>query len=651
MAKHYVRDAYAQGPTAIYSDATTLPMSMMIFHMLRLGGAEWLWECDGAVGPYAASANHVVDGNMEAAGVTGWTQVGSSILAKDAVQTMHGAQSLKVVSKAVGDGVQSDALLAMSGPSSLTHTTSHYLTASLGYVRLWKNSGSNYVPDLLGGRITVNGCVNPGNNGTFPIVRMIGTNEIEYFNPAGVSETLSGTVTTSYERPYEVVIWAKNDSGVAWDVEVDDGTGVFASVGTIPSDGVFQAYHFSFWCSGSGSRYVKVTDPNWSTDHTIYIDGISVFRSLYEYLQTNEYGTGGSVTGADTFNKGAAASTYDIGKFLMFWDADNPENTGCYEIIGLSGADYQLDLRSGSAALTTPSAGRDWRIVDLKRNTLSGQTLDDGGAVFGSPGFGLESPHDSKWRFFCRMYTQPGYSARTRTFVNWAAPRDEDYDISSGHFYNTGRTTLALSGGYRRWDTGQFIWGGYNSGGSTVDVGGRLFFMTDDDLSFFTFFCRPQYGTAGMAGLVGMSGADPYHPGEEEFVFFIPRPSSTQIASSLHVGFDGNLDRCTTRGVSFAENGQPTVACCGVLGYGTTTVDVLTASNASASPYSGEEHIDPLYILRDKDGDAGWYSERDFTNGVYMGRANLTSFTTLDSDSFLHFSAGWIWEWNGVPVL
>lgn len=651
MAKHYVRDAYVQGPTAVYSDSTTVPMSMVIFHMLRLGGAKWLWECDGAIGPYAASANHVVDGNMDAAGVLNWTVVGTALLSKDPSEVMHGTQSLEVVSKAIGDGVQSSALLSMSGPNSITHTTSHYLTASLGYVQVWKNSGYNYPPDLYGGRITVVGCANPGNNGTFPIVNVIGNGEIEYFNPAGVSEFLSGAVTTSYERPYEVVIWAKNDSGVAWDVEVDPGTGSFAVVGAIPSDGVFKAYHFSFWCSGSGNCYVQVTDPNWSTDHTIYIDGISVFRSLYEYLQTNEYGTGGSVTGADTFNKGSAASTYDVGKFLMFWDDAHPENTGCYEIIALSGSDYQLDLRSGTAALTSPSAGLDWRIVDLKRTTLSGRTLDSGDAAFGSPGFGLESPHSSKWRFFCRMYTQPSYSNRTRTFVNWAAPRDEDYDISSGHFYNYGTTTLALSGGYRRYDGGQFIWGGYNTGSTAADSGGRLFLMTDDDLSFFTFFCRPQVSASGIAGLVGMSGADPYHPGEEEFVFFIPRSGSQQVASSLQVGFDGNLDRCTTRGVSFAENEQPIVACCGVLGFGTSTADVLTISNASASPFSGEEHIDPLYILRDKDGDAGWYSERDFTNGVYMGRTNLTDFTTFDSDGFLHFKSGWIWEWNGVAVL
>lgn len=650
MAKHYVRDAYVQGPTGSYQDSTTIVQSMVNFHMLRLGGAKWLWECDGAVGPYDTSANHVVDGNMDAAGVADWTQVSTADLSKDTSESLHGSQSLKVTSKALGGGVESSALLAMRAPNTTTHTASHTLTYNLGYMQLWKNSGFNYHGELTGARINVSGCTNPGNNGTFPISEWIAWNELHYFNPSGVSEVLSGSVVTTYERRYEVVIWAKNDSGVAWDVKVDPGTGVLATVGTIPSDGTFQMYHFSFWCTGSGSCYVRVVDPSWSSDHTIYIDGILVFRSLFEYFPNNVYGTGGSTTGVDTFNTGVAAASTDLGKFIMFWDAAHPENTGCYEIVGVVGADYQLDLRSGTAVFT-PSTGLDWRMVDLVRSTLSNADMDAGDVgAYGGVGFGVETPHSSKWRYFCRMYSQPTYDNRGRYFVNWASPKDEDFDISSGHFYDYSHTTLVVSGGYRRWDKNQFIWNGYHTSSTAVDSSGRLYFMADDDLSFFTFFCR-TYNGVDPAIVVGMSGADLYHPGEEEFIFFCPFPTSLPFINSAQVGFDGNTDRCVSIGVSFTPTKVPVLASCGVLGYGTSVSAVITAGNACPNPFSLEEHIDPLYILRDPTGVDGWYSERDFTKGIYMGRENFPNFQTFDSDNFLHFRSGWIWEWNGVSVL
>ena len=106
-------------------------------------------------------------------------------------------------------------------------------------------------------------------------------------------------------------------------------------------------------------------------------------------------------------------------------------------------------------------------------------------------------------------------------------------------------------------------------------------------------------------------------------------------------------------GTSFDENEIAVNCTIAQLGYGSAALTVHGQSNSGPNPWSSEEQLQELRFANDKDGMTGHASERDagVNFGVYQGRTNLSDLSTFDSDNYLHFTEGLVWEWSGETVL
>jgi len=648
MAKHYGRDAYL--PDLSMYGVNQTGSVQILYHMLRVAGCDWLWECDGDVGPRATNPSHVTDGNMQAAGVTDWDKVGGSeTLVKDTVNFVSGVQSLSVTSTTSGDGVRSKAFASITPPvNEGPFASSNYLTGPVNNIMTFHRASIAAKATWVGNRVTFSGCVNSGNNGTFEVTRCVSGGGYYFYNPSGTAEDMSGSSPSKYtviNYRYELCIYALNNTGFAWNVQVDPGTGSYGAVGTIPSDGVWKLYHFTYYVTGSGSNYVQIVDSAIG-GHTINIQSINVFRSHFEYRSRNVYGTQGAITNPDLFDTSGDSytpTTDDVDKFLFTWDADHPENSGYYKIIGVSGGKYQLDLRSGTATLTThATTNLPWRIVPVQDQVWESLTICP--AYVTGAGFGLETPHTSKWRFFNRL----AGSGSVNPSVVWAAPTDVDFDHSTGTFYKDEPST-------QRWRTGDYVSGGpnqhfwcgdYTSTTGSVDRSSRDWFMTDDDLSFFAFFHWSNLTSPDHAHLlVGYMGADADHPGVQEFALLAKYGSPANVQEATFNG--GSLQN----GTVFDPEERAAKCTASVLGYATTTLSVIGQANACPNPWSGEEHLDPLILVRDPDYNQFCPSEREADVGVYMARTNLPPLSTFDSANYLHFANGLVWEWSGESIV
>jgi len=654
MAKHYIRDARIAMGVNSY-EMGQQKARHILYHFLRVAGCEWLWECDGARGPCSENANHVYDGDMGESGTGYWASEGGGTFSKDSTTKFTGTQSLEVVSSSGGaSGVKSSALISMQNPQTLTIGTSDsILSVGNGKLKI-HDAASGIYKTFHGGRVILSGCSIPGNNGTFPIVGSehvaVSDTDVYIYNPSGSTEYPTAA-TGIFQAKYELSIWALNDSGVSWDVQVDPGTGSPASVGSIPSDGVWTRYHFTFYRTGTGSNYIYVLSA--TSGKTIYINGIHVFRSAYEYFNENKYGTGGTVAAPDLFTPGGMTPTGDdTGKWLFIWDTGVPSNSGAYKITGLSGGAYQVDLRSGSMVFDpVGSSVVRWRIVDVELTALPSASIQVQDCWLCGIGFGLESPHSSHWRLFMRDTIQDGYSARARPAILWASPEDTDFNISSGTFYKTGPSTQRSRTGPYLWEGGELY---YWSGGkayTSVDRSSRYFVMTDDDVSFVTHYQWSVTRVVGDAvGFVGFTGTDPNYPDEEEFALLFGKPDSMSGSPDSEMAFTGADGTFLSDGSGFTPEGLAIRTIGAVFGYGQAALSVITQANACPSPWSGEEHIDPLFIVRDPDTLGGAPGERELTNGLFMARQNLPQLATFDSGNYLHFTSGLVWEWNGATL-
>ena len=73
-------------------------------------------------------------------------------------------------------------------------------------------------------------------------------------------------------------------------------------------------------------------------------------------------------------------------------------------------------------------------------------------------------------------------------------------------------------------------------------------------------------------------------------------------------------------------------------------------SQAGPSPWSGDEWLRRVPIVRDPQGIEGYPSERDLTIGIYQGRENLAEITPFDNDDYIHLQRGTVWEWMGESL-
>jgi len=653
--KHWGRDAYFDDNAVSTYGGNQSFADLMLYHMLRVASFEWLWECDGEVGPGATNPNHCDDGNMEEAGTSKYTAVGPTpaTISKDTTQVHSGAQSLKVVSTAANDGVRTNALLSITNPTNITGTSLDTLSGPDAYnsMILYDQSTPTGVKEYTNCRIVCTGFTNPANNGTFYVKDSYyhtSTPEgyTKFVNAAGASQTNLSGAFWSYQRRYTIAIWARNVSGNAWNVEVDPGDGSYINVGTIPVDaGGWQLYTYSFWAVSTGSRYIRISDP--TGGNTIYIDGILVFRSAHEYAYLNKYGTDGKLTNPDLFSTGGSYTpgVEDIGKWLFVWDDDHNKNSGYYKIIADNGGGVvQVAMRSGNATFTTHTiANLNWRIVDTEA-----QSHNDAVPLYlGSSGYGVQSPHSSGWRYFSRMSSPPASSSGSRWAITWSAPNDEaTFNWSTGAFYLDGPSTQRnLSAPYViSTAVSKQTWSGpYQAAGAFQT---HEWFMTDDDRSFFTFVHMGGTFSQYSSFFAGYTGVDTYHPGIEEFVSMFVWNNT----SSSDIGWDAT-DDFTYSGITFDKAGIA-VPCGGeVLGYSGATDYVLGQSNAGPNPWSGNEWLHPFIVARDPGGVNGCASERDADIGIFCCRTNMPIMSTFDSANYIHFVSALAWEWSGFTIV
>lgn len=643
MAYHYGRDALINSSAS--ANRNNGQTSALIYHLLRTAGCDNLWECDGEVGPNGMNPNHVDDGNMEEVGTAKYVTVGAgSAIAKDTTIVDSGLRSLKITSGAgVNFGARTIALLSMVSPAGRAFDAGDSLVGPTAEKMTLNDNNNPFTTNDIGCPITITGEGNAGNNGTFIVTKFNAIGAIEYQNSSGVAVA---PPTGSYEirRPYEITLWAYNNSGVAWNVDVDRGDGSYYNVGTIPHNaGVWTKYHYAFETLSSGSRYIRIVDTSGSS-HEIYVDSMMVFRSSYEYQRLNVYGSDGILTNPDQFSTAGSytPNQRDVGRWLVIWDATNPKNTGWYKIIAnLGGGSIQVDMRSATATFTN-QGGLTWRIVDVENQWRGARPNHQQ-----SSGFGIESIHGTAWRLFWRMAN----TATTNYNFDWiwSSPEDTDFDRSTGNFYYTGPST-------QRYREGPYRYGDFSTqlahgtfGGITAGVlTSRTFLMTDDDISFISVVHWNVTDAYHGAWSVGYMGADASHPGIEEFSL-IAR-SAAFSTSSDEIAFSFTNYNAWYYGTTFLPDGTATLCSIGSYGYGASTA-VIDQSNASDNPWSAEEVIYPIPLLRDVDGTLGYPSEREISKGMYMCRANLPTLATFDSNGYLHFKNGYCWKWNGEAIV
>jgi hypothetical protein len=450
---------------------------------------------------------------------------------------------------------------------------------------------------------------------------------------------------------YHLAIWALNNTGQPWTVSVDIGTG-YTVVGTIPHGGsAFTLNHFDFTTAVSGTRKIKIEDLAGALG-TIYVSDILIIKSYFEYNAADAWRSG--VDGVTINPNQFSSPSYnfvagDIGKILCVWDPINNKNSGAYAITAAAGGVATLNLRSGTATLTGAS-GLSWRMIDL---TAAPNSSSDTGKR--TAGFGLQSPHSSKWRLFIR---QDFYNSTydENCFAIWSSPVDTDFDFSTGTFYKTGPSTQNPKGSsFTLWTNYQNDWPGMHllfSGGNTAGSR-RMYLMTDEDASFVSLLVRDVTGGTGMGHdtfVAGYLGADSYHPGIQEWGLLARWQNAYAVGNKAGIYFDGYYYRFSGQGTCIGPDGLTQDLFLGQYGYSTAGLDAVTQTNAAANRWSGKEWIHNPVLVRASAGEV-WPSERVMNVGMFQGRQNMAEFTTFDSNAYLHTVLGWCWEWMGESVL
>lgn len=653
MAKNWVRDlALARGESTVRG---YMPEKwLMAYHMLRCAGYSWIWECDGDRGvANAAVANHVPDGNME--GVIGnWSVAGSPTpaISKSTTTVYSGTQSLEITGESGGE-VQSS--VSTSTPQS--RGTGVTLNTG-GTITKQQTTRYDFCNRDVGETIVISGAAQPGNNGSFTISSVTDKDTLVVSPAPGTNEGAAGA-TWYIQRPMHLAIWVNNPGSQTWNVDVDRGDGTPVNVGSFAGTTGWEIKHFDFTGQSTGNLQVFIRPQG--TSETIHIDGMLIFRSYFEF--TNDFedhvnGDTGAYVAQTVSNEFESTSytfvTGDIGKIVFIFDTsgNHPQNTGAYTITGINSGKAVLDLRSLSAVLSTQNGavdGLNWRMVDVNKwASQAGDYRYTNNWVEVYCGFGLESPHSSKWRFVHRgMYTNND-SSQNNGCVQWSAPEDTDLNIDTGDFYKflgpsiqgqgTGRNKtfqdLNISAVANMWNSGipdsvgsnmNWMRGEATAGTYTC----RVTMMFDDTGKWFFVFSDPTTGgDQPTAGLFGLVGEDTYHPGIQAHCHLTPRDETlTGGVSRNFLSYATGTYRWDYHGKGILPNGNPTRIGTGQFGYGTAHDYIWEQSNAQANPFSGDEWIQPLFLIRGTQNELGW-SERE-AEGIYQARANLADFTIL----------------------
>jgi hypothetical protein len=692
--KHWVRDVlltddYSTGSSIANGNQTRA--WTLLYHFLRNAGFGWLWECDGeGGGGHALNPNRVLDGNMETAGTANWTATGTASIEKVTSPVGTGTQALKVTPGPMSGGVRSAVLTDIASNWSGTGLTGCSLSGpDVAGVMTYDHNSNITNTSWLGREFVMSGSTQSANNGSFPIVGVPGAtlDKVKFYNPGGIAESYTTgvyEVAVSSKTIYSIAAMVSN-AGSALTVSVDRGDGTPVSVGTIPNNGgVPTLYRFSFSIQGTGSVYVYIE--NLSGGAVFYVDSLMVFRSMFEYysardeavsgadpghyvftnnLAVNHYGVDGILTNPDRFSTGTGDSyspgAHDIGKHLIIWDATNNKNSGIYRIIAdIGGGVVQVDLRSGSAAFVAVAGGLKWRIVNVNQTLNQGLCPNVSMPNWQqSAGFGIESPHSKAWRFFMRNNQSASQTQKCHEL--WGAPEDTDFNQSTGHFWKSGPSVMRnrvlewvrdVSAGvskdipYMHLTRGPYA--------LVTPIHSRLFMITDANLSFIGFLLWDVSSGSLLHScfVCGYHDTDTYHPGIMSWVLLARWEHHSDLTD---IAWDGEKYRFASRGTSFDADGMAVECTAAQLQMGTGgggNNNIVGMSNAGSNPWSSEEVLLPLRIVNDRLGYVGQPTERDgWGLGVYQGRANRTNLTAFDSNNYLHFISGLVWEWMGESIL
>lgn len=653
MAKNWVRDlAFSTG---VVQDRGYLPhMWLVAYHMLRCAGYSWIWECDGLRGLLNGEVpNHIPDGNMEG-DVSNWSAVGSPVTRSKSTSTVYsGTQSLEITA-AVGGEVQST--ISTSTPQT-KGTTGGF--SETGGIVTFTAAGSfpHFAPRDVGKTITFTGAEDGFNNGSFTIASVLDYNKVTYSNGSGVTIFTNPSLIWYIPTTIHLAIWVNNPGSQTWNVDVDPGNGTPVNVGSFAGTTGWEIKHFDFTGASNGNIQVFIRPQG--TSETIHIDAMLAFRSFFEF--TGDYedyadgDTGAYVaqSASDEFeSSNYTFVTGDVGKILFIFDQSGtyPKNTGAYAITGINSGRAVVDLRSPTAALTAQDGSSDaltWRMVDVYK--WASQVGYYGGTGYNCVevynGFGLESPHSSKWRFVLRgLWTDHDGSGRNGC-VHWSAPEDTDLDVDSGNFFIGAGPSLTAYGAGRNKTIQELNISTpvtiYGAGGATSNINWmmseatdttytlRFSMMFEDSGAWFFMASDPtSAGDQRTAGLFGIVGQDAYHPGIEAHCHLSSRDEGMSGGTSRNfLDYNFASYRWDAHGKGIGPDGKPVRIGSGQFQAAGTGVYVWEQSNAQPNPFSGDEWIQPLLLIRGEP-DAGSWSERE-ADGIYQGRANMLLWTTF----------------------
>lgn len=585
--KHWVRDVLLPFDTGNYHGNQHRAFYVM-YHFLRTCGWENIWECDSRIHEQVSEAegetnpNTCPDGDMEAVGVASWTVTDPGVLGssreKSTDQIYYGAQALKVTlfseynagaevkgRKPKESYVNSSNILY---PYHIIDSGHHYKHQCR--FRVFNNSGKTLKARMFGG----------------------GVNENRTPSDDGYTDWINLTSTGDWQE-YQIE---------------------YSQFSTITGD-----------TADDVRLEILLPEPGSSVHSAVfYLDMVHTYRALFERPDQSGMnlvvdGTDGVIANGDEIS--AASYTFtasDVGSFVAVYDPDNPGNSGVYPILSISGASAVLDLRSGTASLTSAS-GRTFRVFPLSTDDL----ITDRGR---SAGFGLKSPHTSGFRVFFRLVL-PTTGARQHVQM-WACPDDvatfhpinAAIDLNGPSTQNSRTEVYDYSAsldniGNRHATCGTF----YNSGDSPTDS--HLYLMTDSLGAFLSFFHWDSY-TVNAHGVfaLGYLGSSALRPNEQSFAVICRWDD--MIYGNPENQWINNNDSFSYNCTTFDHYGYAVRCILASMGLGTVATTPFT-QGGGPNPFSGEEWLVPLYVLVDPFEEYGSPGAFIMDTGHYRGRTNL----------------------------
>jgi hypothetical protein len=378
---------------------------------------------------------------------------------------------------------------------------------------------------------------------------------------------------------------------------------------------------------------------------------VNVFKSWYEYGSgvTAENLTGspdGQILNDNEFHADSYNFvTGDINKILCIWDTTNEGNSGAWKVTGVSSYDAVLDLRAGGSPTLTSQTGLRWRLIDIDEAPYYNSSIPADSPV---AGWGLESPHSSGWRLFCR----PNWIPTPYTWLDfWSSPVSAGFDTHNGYFdlsYPSTRDVIPNCC-IQQDDTDVYNFSGYASSRSSGFT--RFYGIVDDDNAYVHMAGRDGSRKAAY-GVVGFTGADADHTEAESFVHAMSIDRSTS-ASYGNIYF-ANSDLGMHRNCAVGTKQEKLVfGVIGVLAYKDADLTEHSQSaTAQANPFSGEESVRIPVMHRDFFATQGYYTRKLMTDfGARQSRVNIATWTLVGTDLF-HIESGWCIPWpTGVTPL